>query len=71
MHSAVRQFKVLEYNGTRDRFRTNLSKRRFASIGDHGERCDSLLLNISFRRFARLSRIEQLEQPLNDRIKVW
>ena len=51
---------------------TDLGKRRLARVGDHGERCDDLLLDVPLRLLGRVrrGRVEQLQQPLDDLVEV-
>ena len=44
----------------------------FARVCDHRERRDDLLLNIPLRLLRRIrrGRVEQLQQPLDDRVQV-
>ena len=52
--------------------RAHLGERRLARIRDHRERRDDLLLNIPLRLLRRIrrGRVEQLQQPLDDRVQV-
>lgn len=52
---------------------THLRERRLTRIGNHRERRDNLLLDISLWRLHTVGccRVEQTKQALDDRVQVW